>query len=172
MEQKRASEGGAPGPEHDPSASSRPAGGEQSDSNLSTPLREDITAVPVTPGIHLSTFDEPEPSSGLDDGATPAGGSGSPGYFAKVDRRLVASPDSIDTSVPTAQSPGEAATGAKSAHDILRRMSLAAMGRRESISDIRARNPDLALSGNIISATFTIPYSLEYRTGKDWVSYI
>lgn len=42
--------------------------------------------------------------------------------------------------------------------------------RRESLSDIRENNPDLALSGNIISATFNIPHSLEYRKGADWVS--
>lgn len=46
----------------------------------------------------------------------------------------------------------------------------AAMARRESLSDIRASNPDLALTGNIISATFTIPHSFAYRKGGDWVS--
>ncbi len=51
----------------------------------------------------------------------------------------------------------------------LRRMSLAAMvGRRESLSEIRDSNPDLALSGDIISATFNIPHSLKYRKGGDW----
>lgn len=53
--------------------------------------------------------------------------------------------------------------------DILKRMTLAAMGRRESLSQIRASNPDLQLSGNIISATFNIPHSLKYRKGSDWV---
>ncbi|ERS95413.1 trehalose-phosphatase [Sporothrix schenckii ATCC 58251] len=41
--------------------------------------------------------------------------------------------------------------------------------RRESLTDIRASNPDLALSGNIISATFNIPHSLDYHKGADWV---
>jgi trehalose 6-phosphate synthase/phosphatase len=41
--------------------------------------------------------------------------------------------------------------------------------RRESLSDIRAANPDLALSGNIISATFNTPHSFVYRKGGDWV---
>lgn len=44
------------------------------------------------------------------------------------------------------------------------------MARRESLSDIRASNPDLALTGNIISATFTIPHSFAYRKGGEWVS--
>lgn len=44
-----------------------------------------------------------------------------------------------------------------------------AMRRRESLSEIRAANPDLALSGNIISATFNTPHSFKYRKGGDWV---
>jgi trehalose 6-phosphate synthase/phosphatase len=43
--------------------------------------------------------------------------------------------------------------------------------RRESLSEIRAANPELALSGNIISATFNTPHSFVYRKGGDWVSF-
>ncbi|OAA36470.1 Glycosyl transferase, family 20 [Metarhizium rileyi] len=42
------------------------------------------------------------------------------------------------------------------------------MARRESLSEIRAANPDLGLSGNIISVAFNIPYSFGYRKGSDW----
>ncbi|KAH6989494.1 family 20 glycosyltransferase [Ilyonectria sp. MPI-CAGE-AT-0026] len=42
------------------------------------------------------------------------------------------------------------------------------MRRRESLSEIRAANPDLALTGNIISATFNTPHSFSYRKGGDW----
>ncbi|KAG6004325.1 hypothetical protein E4U43_000757, partial [Claviceps pusilla] len=42
------------------------------------------------------------------------------------------------------------------------------MARRESLSEVRAANPDLGLSGNIISAAFNIPYSFTYRQGQDW----
>ncbi|POR35315.1 Trehalose-phosphatase [Tolypocladium paradoxum] len=42
------------------------------------------------------------------------------------------------------------------------------MARRESLTEIRAANPDLALSGNIISATFNIPHALTYHKGADW----
>ncbi|KAG9251781.1 glycosyltransferase family 20-domain-containing protein [Emericellopsis atlantica] len=42
------------------------------------------------------------------------------------------------------------------------------MERRESLSEIRAANPDLSLSGNIISATFSAPHSFTYRTGGQW----
>ncbi|QUC23510.1 uncharacterized protein UV8b_07751 [Ustilaginoidea virens] len=42
------------------------------------------------------------------------------------------------------------------------------MARRESLTEIRAANPDLGLSGNIISAAFHMPYSFTYRKGRDW----
>lgn len=47
--------------------------------------------------------------------------------------------------------------------------SLKAMARRESLSELRAANPELALSGNIISATFNLPHALTYRRDGDWV---
>lgn len=73
-----------------------------------------------------------------------------------------------------AQSPSDAAAGATSNHEILRRMSLnAGQQRRDSLADIdpRAANPSLNLSGGVISATFCIPHSLKYRKGADWVSW-
>ena len=51
------------------------------------------------------------------------------------------------------------------------RRTALAMGRRESLSEIRAANPDLSLSGNIISATFNIPHAFTYRKGGQWVRY-
>ncbi|PFH56445.1 hypothetical protein XA68_16490 [Ophiocordyceps unilateralis] len=42
------------------------------------------------------------------------------------------------------------------------------MTRRESLAELRADNPDLALSGNIISVTFDLPHTLTYRKGGDW----
>ncbi|KAH6677306.1 glycosyltransferase family 20-domain-containing protein [Halenospora varia] len=70
-----------------------------------------------------------------------------------------------------AQSPSDAASGAKTNQEILRRMSLVGgLKRRDSLFDIdpRAANPSLGLSGGVISATFCIPHSLQYRKGKDW----
>ena len=46
----------------------------------------------------------------------------------------------------------------------------AAMARPESLSDIQAANPDLSLSGNIISATFNAPHAFTYRKDGQWVS--
>lgn len=141
-------------------------------SNQPGPL-EPPTQIPVTPGIHLSTYHptsshESSQSSQSSHAADAGGSRDNPGYFPKVDRGVVASPDPLDASV--AQSPSQAAAGAKSGHEILRRMSLGAMGgRRQSMSDFRAAHPDLSLSGNIISATFNIPHALKYRKGSDWV---
>ncbi|RDA89474.1 hypothetical protein CP533_3632 [Ophiocordyceps camponoti-saundersi (nom. inval.)] len=42
------------------------------------------------------------------------------------------------------------------------------MTRRESLAELRAANPELALSGNIISVTFDLPYALTYCKGGDW----
>jgi trehalose 6-phosphate synthase/phosphatase len=144
----------------------RPSIGERGDSSSPLPpqLRESITRVPVTPGIGLGAYSS---GSSYDN----EGGS-SPSYFkAKPGGDVVASPDLIDTGARpgSASSPSQAAAGAKTGHEILRRMGLAMGARRDSLSEIRASHPDLALSGNIISATFNIPHSLKYRKGSDWV---
>lgn len=113
-------------------------------------LRPSLTNIPVTPGMHLGD----EPASKISD----------PSYFFNDLSKLR---DGM------AQSPVEAASGATSNHDILRRMSLSSPGlqRKESLADIdpRAANPNLGLSGGVISATFCIPHSLQYQKGHDWV---
>lgn len=38
----------------------------------------------------------------------------------------------------------------------------------KSSADIMAENPSLSLTGNVISATFNIPYLVKYRPGADW----
>jgi trehalose 6-phosphate synthase/phosphatase len=127
----------------------------QGQGSLATSLR--FAAEAATPGIHLSTY-QPEATPQDEIFETPS-------YFSQADRPISAEPEAIATS------PREAAAGAKTGQDILRRMSLAAMGRRESLSEIRSGNPDLALSGNIISATFNIPHAFRYRKGADWVCF-
>jgi hypothetical protein len=64
----------------------------------------------------------------------------------------------------------EAAAGAITSDDIAKRSSLAALDSKESLSEMQSAYPGLALSGNIISATFNIPHSLRYHKGADWVS--
>jgi trehalose 6-phosphate synthase/phosphatase len=140
--------------------------------------RKSVTKVPVTPGIQLSTYH----SEASSDCSKPA----SPTYFTrepgKADRRpshrlfdapRVESPAEIGSPTQNkpdirATSPTEAIRGAMSHHEVLRRMSLSFRGRRESITNIKSAVPDLGLSGNIISATFTLPYSVKYRGAGEW----
>ncbi|KAF6816897.1 putative trehalose-6-phosphate synthase [Colletotrichum plurivorum] len=116
----------------------------------------------VTPGIHQHTYLDSADNSR----------SGSPSYFSQSDRKVAFA--SSDPSLSSAATPSitthnlPQSPGSITGKDILKRMTLAAMGRRESLSRIREANPDLQLSGNIISATFNIPHSLKYRKGSDW----
>lgn len=139
-------------------------------------LRSIALSAAVTPGIHQHTYTytyRDSPDDGPDLSSRPS----SPSYFSQADRRVDV------TSTSTQPSPSQPATpsiprhnlptspGSIAGKDILKRITFAAaMGRRESLSQIRASNPDLQLSGNIISATFNIPHSLKYRKGSDWVS--
>jgi trehalose 6-phosphate synthase/phosphatase len=113
-------------------------------------LQPSVVNVPVTPGIHPGEYEYESPENN--------GGNQSPtSYFSPARRRGV-----------MAQSPSEAASGATSNREILRRMSLT--GQDPMIeADPRAANPSLGLSGGIISATFCIPHALHYRKGSDWV---
>jgi trehalose 6-phosphate synthase/phosphatase len=70
-----------------------------------------------------------------------------------------------------ASSPTEAAAGARSGEELLRRLSLIPDPTfRHDLADVdpRAAHPGLNLSGRIISATFVIPYNLGYAAGNDW----
>jgi trehalose 6-phosphate synthase/phosphatase len=117
-------------------------------------LRPSLVNVPVTPGIHLGEYAS-RPTTG-----------DSVSYFSHNIAQL---------RNQMAQSPSDAAAGAKTNDEILRRMSVPSPGlqRKDSVLDIdpRAANPSLGLSGGVISATFCIPHSLQYRKGQDWVSY-
>jgi len=112
-------------------------------------LRPSLVNIPVTPGIHLGVY---EPDSASEDAS----------YFTQDPSHFT-----------MASCPSEAASGAKSDRDVLRRMSLQSglrTGEPAEEVDPRAANPALNLSGGIISATFCIPHSLQYRKGAEWVS--
>lgn len=67
------------------------------------------------------------------------------------------------------RSPGEAAKGAKTSRDILRRLSLVDAERPEVLDVVTtAAYPALQLTGNVISATVCIPYKVGYRSESDW----
>jgi hypothetical protein len=134
--------------------------------------------------------ESPAPSAPKGEGSDSSVSSGHPGLRnsfinVPVTTHLLAPPDCSSRPIShfqhdvselgdgMAQSPTEAASGAKSNRDILRRMSLTGSRQRsDSLVEIdpRASNPTLALSGGIISAALCIPHSLKYRKGKDWVS--
>ncbi|KAI1100543.1 glycosyltransferase family 20 protein [Jackrogersella minutella] len=140
------------------------AGSDSQDSpNLPPHERNSVTRVPVTPGIQASTY--------LSRTNSESNKAPSPSYFNEDPAKNHAD---VSNARPT-QSPAEITSsptniveGATSDHEVLRRMSITLKGRRESITDIKAAAPDLALSGNIISVTFTTPRSLKYHKGGDW----
>lgn len=157
-----------PLPSDSTSSTQRPTLDERTESSLPPHLQPSITDVPVTPGIDLPTYKSADSSrsSAKNTSDSPAD------YFHSAPlKEVAASPDPIDDNMTTATD--AAGTGSsESGHDILRRLSQSARGRRESLSEIQAANPTLALSGNVISATFNMSYSLKYRKGADWVCYM
>ena len=69
----------------------------------------------------------------------------------------------------TPESPVDVAKGAKSGQELLRRLSLVDSKGAEALEvDPRTAYPGLRLSGNIISATFCIPYRLAQGGHGDW----
>ena len=107
----------------------------------------------VTPGIHLSTYMTPQDSGGS--GGSPGRTDPSRGsYFSKSDNKI-----------PTA---GERRD--KTPDDLLDQFTLSdGEAKWPSLDEVRTANPDLEISGNIISATFTIPHTLKCKSGGEWV---
>ncbi|POS79497.1 glycosyltransferase family 20 [Diaporthe helianthi] len=126
-------------------------------SDLLAHHQESNTNIPVTPGIGLETYD----SGTSADSAESAGSN----YFSSKPvpggQDAIVSPNAIDDTMAAEPTP---TTG----NDILRRMSKASRGRRQTLSEIKSAYPALSLSGNVISATFNMPHSLRYRKGNDW----
>ncbi|OCK84490.1 glycosyltransferase family 20 protein [Lepidopterella palustris CBS 459.81] len=130
-------------------------------------LHPSITSVPVTPGVHLSghsAYIEPENSpqdAGLpfDDSRTISGPQWSANsYFAPKDQAR-------------SSSPTEAAAGARTGEELLRRLSLVGdpTAKRDFVDlDPRAAHPGLNLSGGVISVTFCVPYHIGFSPGLDW----
>lgn len=129
---------------------------EQTDSpNLPPHQRDTITRVPVTPEFENGEEDDDPGRFGDSKPTNPlnlrSGSLSSGPVSAATVNTLKQSQSGIDLLRKAVENNADMAT------------------RRESLSDIRENNPDLALSGNIISATFNIPHSLDYRKGADWV---
>ncbi|KAI1305077.1 trehalose-phosphatase [Xylaria venustula] len=107
--------------------------------------------VPVTPGIFQATYKTPAIQRSDD--------SESRGYFTQDPGQA---PEGTGTPSPT-----DLLRGAMSGDEVLRRLRQST-DRRESITDIQSAAPDLALSGNIISVTFTTPHTIKYRRNGEW----
>ncbi|EXJ85166.1 trehalose 6-phosphate synthase [Capronia epimyces CBS 606.96] len=85
-------------------------------------------------------------------------------YFS-VPRRQPAD----QAAAPAAESPVDVAKGARSGKELLRRLSLVDHKDAEAlIVDPRTAYPGLRLSGNVISATFCIPYQLSHGPNGEW----
>lgn len=117
------------------------------------------TKVPVTPDIHRETYKAPAPQASNEANEN--------GYFTRDPQNKNHPAQPLDEA--KASSLSDLIRGAMSGEEVLRRMSQAATGRRESISDIKSSAPDLALTGNIISATFTTPHTIKYHKNGEWV---
>src|SRR2546423_7674591 len=74
------------------------------------------------------------------------------------------------TSAEHPDSPTEVAKGARTGAELLRRLSLVnSVSQPESMDiDPRTSHPGLRLTGNVISATVCIPYSVGMRFGGEW----
>ncbi|RWA03743.1 hypothetical protein EKO27_g11360 [Xylaria grammica] len=127
--------------------------------------RKANTRVPVTPGIHLATYQTP--------GLQRSNDSEGQGYFTQDPKRHDRPSKPSDAAQAGDEhrrpsSPTDLIRGAMSGEEVLRRMSQSAGGGSESIADIKSAAPDLALTGNIISVTFTTPHTIKYHHNGEW----
>ncbi|KAF2687925.1 glycosyltransferase family 20 protein [Lentithecium fluviatile CBS 122367] len=129
-------------------------------------LHPSVTNVPVTPGVHLaghSAYFEPESDQNTKlpfdpENVTPGPQWNANSYFAPKEEAQ-------------AGSPTEAAAGARSGEELLRKLSVIKDPTfKQDLADVdpRAAHPALNLSGRVISATFAVPYNLGYSPGNDW----
>lgn len=127
-------------------------------------LHPSITSIPVTPGVNNSGrsnyFQTSAPSTADPEG--PHWNANS--YFAPHEDSVAPSSDNPP------ESPSQAAAGARTGAELLRRFSLVDSIKPEvADSDPRAVHPALNLTGGLISATFCIPHAVTFRGGADWV---
>ncbi|KAK4098511.1 glycosyltransferase family 20 protein [Parathielavia hyrcaniae] len=170
MDQNPGAANGAPQADPAEQDPPRPVAAARTDSSLPPHLRPAVVNVPVTPGITREAY-ESEASDNATGAATPE-----PGYFTpRLDEHALAASPAPDATGDDGQSfENRLHTGLEESTKYMRRVSVAALGQptdkpaAESMSEIRSISPDLSLTGNIISATFNIPYSVKYPKGADW----
>ncbi|KAI2631227.1 trehalose-phosphatase [Xylaria nigripes] len=111
--------------------------------------------IPVTPDIHRATYQTPASQRYCDAECLD--------YFTLDLNKNDCSFKVGDKGQPPNET--DLLKGAMSGEEV---PSLAAKGPRDSIADILSKAPDLGLTGNIISATFTAPHSIKYHTNGEW----
>jgi trehalose 6-phosphate synthase/phosphatase len=148
----------------------RPGGPERQDT-INPALHPDNTSVPVTPGIESDSYKGPNPYSRAfgqqqtnSHPEIPSQATQGPTWNANINEHS----EPPEGKKPT--SPTEAANGA-SGEELLRRLSVTGQRQQKpELADVdpRAAHPDLHLSGHVISATFCVPYKINYAPGADW----
>jgi len=128
------------------------------------------TNVPVTPAGddqgNSAYFEPRRQSPSPTQNHAPSSGTAGPRWSANSSR------GPTDKLQEMASSPSQAAAGAQSGEELLRRLSLAGQRpQKPELADVdpRAAHPDLHLSGHVISATFCVPYNVAHAPGCEWV---
>lgn len=138
-------------------------------------LAPENTRIPVTPAHDAAEmaayFESQQQSSGPSPGedSAPSSSPSRPYWNANTSKR------STDSRPGHSTSPSEAAAGARTGEELLRRLSLT--GQRPQQPDLadvdpRAAHPSLNLSGQVISATFCVPYDIAHTPSCEWVNRI
>ncbi|KAI1171706.1 glycosyltransferase family 20 protein [Nemania sp. FL0916] len=117
------------------------------------------TMVPVTPDIHPATYQTPALQRSIDmEGFS---------YFTQHPIKHSQNVEDNDTT-RASPLPDGLPKSAMLDDEVLRRISHAAIGPAEFAGVINSVTPDLALTGNIISATFTTPHTIKYHKNGEW----
>jgi hypothetical protein len=119
---------------------------------------------PVTPGVNaggISAYHDNDSETG-----------GSPAAIRKKDQGPSETASSY-FEASRSESPTHVAAGARDGQELLRRLSLPrppvpAASTTQSL-DPRDMHPSLGLTGNIISATFVVPYYIKHVSESEWV---
>ncbi|KAG9771991.1 glycosyltransferase family 20 protein, partial [Aureobasidium melanogenum] len=116
-------------------------------------------------------YQENPPSSTALETAAPTNPSlqRAPTSYFSVPRREAPEKPAEKPPAPAPESPANVAKGADTGKELLRRLSLVDHKDAEALDvDPRTAYPSLRLSGNVISATFCIPYQLTHGPQGEW----
>lgn len=134
-------------------------------------LSEANTSIPVTPTV--SREDDSSNQASLPSGSRTYGdASSTPQHILEAVGADATQETSTSAGVDKRRSSvSEAAAGARDGDELLRRLSLTGKQPKPDLANVDpcAAHPGLSLSGNIISATFCVPYKIGYTTKGEWV---